>query len=123
MIILTFKIFLVPTWRVNWKISTEIKFRQAPQNNFDLALSEKGALKNGIPAKFECKIFNFLILAQANTMNTIATFLWAINHWWNFGLLISFFIMWIVNIVFIPIGSATNKALYHKKGMKLAWIK
>ena len=78
---------------ITWGICSVKMFKQAPQNIFDLALSEKGALRNENPAKFECKTFNAMILALDNTVNPVANFLWASNHWWNFGLLYSFFII------------------------------
>ena len=57
-------------------------FKKAPKNIFDLEELEKGALKNGKSksAQFDCKIFNALILAQANAVNIHATTLFLINH-------------------------------------------
>ena len=57
-------------------------FEKVLQNIFDLAESEKGALKYGKckPAKFDCKIFSALILAQDNAVNKLVTLLFLIDH-------------------------------------------
>ena len=51
-----------------------------PQNIFDLVESEKGALKNENPAKFDRKIFNALISKQANAVSILVTLLFIMDH-------------------------------------------
>ena len=83
------------------------------QNIFDLAESEKGALKYGKckPAKFDCKIFSALILTQDNAVNKLVTLLFLIDHWLNFGFRFSCVLILKVNVVFITIGNTKNTTL------------
>ena len=84
---------------------------QAPQNIIDLASSEKGALKNGKPAKFDFKTFSASISAPDNIVNTLATLPWAVNQSENLSLAVSFVIIEKASIVFNPIGTVVNTTL------------